>query len=307
MNKTNTKNSAILLLTALIWGVAFVAQSEGGKSIGPYTFNCVRSLLGSVVLLPVILLLDKLNLTKKLTSPTDKKYLLVGGLLCGTILFLASNLQQLGLYLGASAGKAGFLTTCYILIVPILSLFLKKKCGLNVWIGVFLTLIGLYLLCIKDSFSIQTADLLLLLCAVIFAVHILVIDYFAPKTDCVRMSCIQFLVCGIFTTIPSFIIEMNCSFHSIVNCAKQFNTLNVWIPILYAGILSCGAAYTLQIIGQKNFNPTIASLLLSLESVFSVLAGFIILNEKMGLRELIGCILIFIAIILAQVPLFNKQ
>lgn len=307
MNKTNKKNSAILILTALIWGVAFVAQSEGGKSIGPYTFNCIRSLLGSVILIPVILLLDKLNLTKKLTSPTDKKHLLVGGLLCGTILFLASNLQQLGLYLGASAGKAGFLTTCYILIVPILSLFLKKKCGINVWIGVLLTLIGLYLLCIKDSFSIQASDILILLCAVIFAVHILVIDYFAPKADCVRMSCIQFLVCGVFTAIPAFIIEMNCSFHSIANCVKQFDSPNVWIPILYAGVLSCGAAYTLQIIGQKNFNPTIASLLLSLESVFSVLAGFIILNEKMGLRELVGCVLIFIAIILAQIPVFNRH
>ena len=307
MHAKSKRNSAILILTAFIWGVAFVAQSEGGKAAGPYTFNCIRSIIGSVVLIPAIMVLDKLNLTSKRTSPTDKRTLMVGGFLCGVILCLASNLQQLGLYLGATAGKAGFLTACYILIVPILSLFLKKKCGINVWIGVFLTLIGLYLLCIKDSFSIHPADILLLICALIFAIHILVIDYFAPKTDCVRMSCIQFFVCGILTAIPMFITEMHHSIDGIVKWVSGINSFDVWIPILYAGVLSCAVAYTLQIIGQKNVNPTIASLLLSLESVFSVIAGFILLGEKMGLRELIGCALIFVAVLLAQAPICNTN
>lgn len=297
----------ILILTAFIWGVAFVAQSEGGRSAGPYTFNCIRSIIGSVVLIPAIVFLDKLKLTKKTKTPTDKRNLIVGGLLCGIILFLASNLQQLGLYLGASAGKAGFLTACYILIVPILGLLFKKKCRINVWIGVLLTLVGLYLLCVKDSFSLHPADILLLVCAFIFAIHILVIDYYAPKVDGVRMSCIQFFVCGILTAIPMFFTEMNHSINGISKWTRGLTSINVWIPILYAGILSCGVAYTLQIIGQKNVDPTIASLLLSLESVFSVIAGFVILGEKMGIRELVGCGLIFVAIILAQLPPSNKN
>lgn len=308
MNPVKLKHSLLLLLTALIWGTAFVAQSSGGNACGPYTFNCIRSIIGAVILLPVIFLLEKKGFSdRKPKTKQDKKNLLYGGVLCGIALCLASNLQQLGLYFGASAGKAGFLTACYILIVPILGIFLKKKCGINIWIGVIFTLAGLYLLCSDGSFSFTLPDLLLLLCALIFSFHILIIDHFSPLVDGVRMSCIQFFVCGLLSIIPMFIFDMNHSFSSIASWIPSLMTWNAWIPILYAGFLSCGVGYTLQIIGQEGLNPAIASLLMSLESVFSVIAGWIILGETMGARELIGCGMIFIAIVLAQIPFKNKK
>lgn len=304
-NKSFTgRNFLLLVLTAFIWGIAFVAQSAGGEAAGPYTFNCIRSFIGSLVLLPVIAFLDHLKLTKhKPNTKHEKKTLLIGGISCGIILGIASNLQQLGLYFGSSAGKAGFLTACYILLVPILGLFLKKKCGWHIWISVAITLIGLYLLCMKDTFSLQFSDTLLLLCAFVFAIHILVIDHFSPLVDGVRMSCIQFFVAGLLSAIPMLFIEMEHSIQGILKWIPALTTLTAWIPLLYAGIFSCGVAYTLQIIGQQGVNPTIASLLLSLESVFSVIAGWIILNETMGKRELSGCVLIFLAVILAQLPM----
>lgn len=308
MNPVKLKHSLLLLLTALIWGTAFVAQSSGGNACGPYTFNCIRSIIGAVILLPVIFLLEKKGFSdRKPKTKQDKKNLLYGGVLCGIALCLASNLQQLGLYFGASAGKAGFLTACYILIVPILGIFLKKKCGINIWIGVIFTLAGLYLLCSDGSFSFTLPDLLLLLCALIFSFHILIIDHFSPLVDGVRMSCIQFFVCGLLSIIPMFIFDMNHSFSSIASWIPSLMTWNAWIPILYAGFLSCGVGYTLQIIGQEGLNPAIASLLMSLESVFSVIAGWIILGETMGPRELIGCGMIFVAIVLAQIPFKNKK
>lgn len=234
---------------------------------------------------------------------------MVGGICCGAILFLASSAQQLGMYMGTSAGKAGFLTACYILLVPIISLFLKKKCGWNIWVGMGITVIGLYLLCMTDSLRFQASDLMVLLCALLFAIHILVIDYFSPLVDGVRLSCIQFLVCGILSMIPMFFVEMQHSLSGIVVWAQNLQSLGAWIPILYAGILSCGVGYTLQIIGQNGLNPTLASMLMSLESVFSVLAGWLILQEKMELRQLGGCALIFAAILLAQMPVdkFRKK
>lgn len=307
MKSIKIRHSIFLALAAFIWGTAFVAQSIGGEACGPYTFNFLRSILGGLVLIPVIFILNKAGLSKE--NPDDKnsrKMLLIGGILCGICLCLGSNVQQLGLYLGASAGKAGFLTACYILIVPILGIFLKKKCGINIWIGVVLTLIGLYLLCFDGSLTFKTADLLLLACAFFFALHILVIDYFSPKVDGIKMSCIQFFVCGIITFIPMFISELGCSFMNINIWADALTSLNTWIPIFYAGFLSCGVAYTLQIVGQVRMNPTVASLILSLESVFAVLSGWIILGERMGARELAGCVLIFVAIVLAQLPRKTK-
>lgn len=302
MNSLKLRHSLLLILTAFIWGVAFVAQSSGGDACGPYTFNCIRSFIGSLVLIPVIFFLNK---GKGKSDKTERKLSIIGGICCGLALSLASNLQQLGLYLGASAGKAGFLTACYILIVPILGLFLKKKCGINIWIGVCLSLAGLYLLCAKGSSGFNLADLLLLLCAFIFSLHILIIDYFSLLVDGVKMSCIQFFVCGITSAVPMFIFDMKHSITGIFQWIPPLMTVDVWIPILYAGIFSCGVAYTLQIIGQKGLNPTVASLLMSLESVFSVIAGWIILGQSMGSRELAGCGLIFVAIILAQLPAPN--
>lgn len=307
MNSLKIRNSLILILTALIWGVAFVAQSVGGDSLGPYTFNCIRSFIGALVLIPVIFIFSKNSQSPFTSKNKQRKFLILGGLCCGACLFLGSTLQQLGLYLGASAGKAGFLTACYILLVPIIGLFFKNKCGINIWIGVVLTLIGLYMLCFDGSFSFKVADLLLLICALFFAIHILVINYFSPLVDGIKLSCIQFFVCGILGLIPMFFSEMGHSFANIGTWAKVFTSPSAWIPILYAGIMSCGVGYTGQIIGQKGMNPTVASLLLSLESVFSVLAGWIILGETMGLKQLCGCGLIFIAIVLAQLPTKNGK
>lgn len=310
MKNRQIRNSLLLVLTALIWGSAFVAQRKGGDVVGPFTFNGIRSFIGSAVLVPVILVLNRVKPSEKIPKTrAEKTVLWVGGACCGTILFLASSAQQLGMYMGTSAGKAGFLTACYILLVPILSLFLKKKCGWNIWVGMGISVIGLYLLCMTDSLRFQASDLMVLLCALLFAVHILVIDYFSPLVDGVRLSCIQFLVCGILSMIPMFFVEMQHSLSGIVVWTQNLQSLDAWIPILYAGILSCGVGYTLQIIGQNGLNPTLASMLMSLESVFSVLAGWLILQEKMELRQLGGCALIFAAILLAQMPVdkFRKK
>ena len=297
MKTGQMKNSLLLLLTAFIWGVAFVAQSVGGEAVGCFTFNGVRSLIGAVVLLPVIYFLDvqkkkELGEEKFLEQKGDKKTLLLGGICCGVMVCIASNFQQFGISF-TTVGKAGFITAMYILIVPILGLFMKKKVGIKVWLGVVLATIGLYMLCMtSESFSLSKGDFLVLICAGFFSLHILIIDYFSPKVDGVRMSCIQFFVCGVISTAIAFIFE-NPSFSAI---------LSGWLPILYAGVLSCGVAYTLQIVGQKNMDPTVASLILSLESVFSVLAGWVILHQTLSVRELFGCVLMFLAIILAQLP-----
>lgn len=303
MKSLKIRNSLILVLTAFIWGVSFVSQSTGGDAIGPYAFNCIRSFIGSAFLIPVIIIFDKVGISnKKPTSKEDWKTLIIGGVSCGVFLCVATNLQQLGIYLGTPSGKAGFLTACYILLVPIISIFLKKKCGLNIWIGVLFALVGLYFLCIKGSFHIGLSDGLVMICAFVFAFHILVIDHFSPLVDGVRLSCIQFLTCGVITAIPMFFVDMKHSIAGIMEWAPTMTTSAAWISLLYAGIMSCGVAYTLQIIGQNGLNPTVASLIMSLESVFSVIAGWMILNEKMGPRELIGCALIFVAIVLAQLP-----
>lgn len=300
-----TRNSCLLVLTALIWGIAFVAQSEGGDAVGPYTFNSIRSFIGSAFLVPVIFLLDKTGRSRKPETPEQKKILWIGGICCGIVLCVASNFQQLGLTMGTPAGKAGFLTACYIILVPLLGLFLKKKCSWNIWIGVVLTVLGLYLLCMTESsFSLQTSDILVMICALCFSVHILVIDHFSPMVDGVRMSCIQFLVCGLLTAVPMLIYDLP---HMGASAwLSAFGSSTAWITILYAGIMSCGIAYTLQIVGQEGVNPTIASLLMSLESVFSVLAGWVILGQTLGPRELMGCVVIFAAVVLAQIPVGKK-
>lgn len=302
MKTSKLRNSLLLLLTATIWGVAFVAQSVGMEYVGPYTFNSVRNFIGSAVLIPCIYLLNKINPpAQKTLTPEEKKHaaktLIIGGICCGTLLALASSFQQIGIQY-TTVGRAGFITACYIIIVPILGmLFFKKKCGIAIWIAVALSLIGLYMLCITDGFSIGKGDLLVLICAIFFSLHILVIDHFSPLVDGVKMSCIQFFVCGILCGIPALLFET----------IELSSILAAWMPILYAGVLSCGVAYTLQIVGQKNMNPTVASLILSLESCISVLAGWVLLNQRLTLRELSGCVLMFAAIILAQLPEKKKD
>ena len=291
------KNSLLLLLTATIWGVAFVAQSVGMDYVGGFTFNMARSLIGSAVLLPVIWFMGR-NSSKKAEEAQRSgsgKDLLWGGLACGILMCLASNFQQFGIKY-TTVGKAGFITACYIVLVPILGLFLKKKCSPFIWLAVAMSVAGLYLLCITDGFSIGKGDILVLICAVLFSFHILVIDYYSPKVDGVKLSCIQFLVCGILSGIPALIFEK----------PEMSAVLTAWQPILYAGVMSCGVAYTLQIIGQKNMNPTVASLILSLESCISVLAGWVILGQQLSAREIAGCVIMFAAIILAQLPQKEK-
>ena len=305
--KQNVRNSCLLVLTALIWGTAFVAQTTGGDTVGAFSFNCIRSLIGGIVLIPVIHVLDT-KTDKKPKTDAEKKTLLTGGIACGCVMFIASSFQQLGINLGTEAGKAGFLTACYILLVPILGLFLKKKCGWNIWIGVVLTLAGLYLLCMNGTtgFSLRFSDGLVIICAVCFSLHILLVDHFSPLVDGVRLSSIQFIISGLIGLIPTFFVDMHHSLSGFYAWLPALQSWNAWIPILYAGVMSCGVAYTLQIIGQNGLNPTIASLLMSLESVFSVLAGWIILGQKLTPREILGCVIIFAAIVLAQLPVNSR-
>ena len=295
------RSNLLLFLTAFIWGTAFVAQKSGMDYIGPFTYGGIRTLIGGLFLIPVIKFLDtrkpaeeKTRLAKRTADQkkAEDKLLLIGGICCGMALFIASTLQQFGLAY-TTAGKAGFITTLYVVIVPIFSIFLRKKVGPKMWFCVMLGALGMYMLCMKDAtFSLQYGDFLVLLCAAAFSVHILVIDYFSPKVDSVRLSCIQFLVAGTAGIICMFIFET----------PVIANILACWFPILYAGVLSSGVAYTLQVVAQADANPTAASLILSLESVFAALSGMVLLGESMTTKELLGCVIIFTAIIIAQLP-----
>lgn len=296
--KQQIKSSLILLLTATIWGVAFVAQSVGMEYIGPFTFNAIRCVLGAMVLIPVILVLKKKKETgTENQEKEDKKTLWMGGIACGVILCIASNLQQFGI-MEASVGKSGFFTALYIVMIPVIGIFIGKRPGIKLWFCVALAVVGMYLLCMKDgSFTIERADIMLLLCALAFSFHILVVDYFSPKVDGVKMSCIQFFVCGVLSAVGMLFTET----------PDISNIQAAWLPLLYAGLLSCGVGYTLQIVGQKGINPVIASLIMSLESVISALAGWVILGQVLSPKEILGCVLMFVAIIITQIPIGNKK
>lgn len=291
------KNNVMLLLAAFIWGCAFVAQSVGMDYVGPFTFNSVRNIIGSLVLVPVIFLMDGLKRKGGMKEEElkaqrgDTKVLVTGGICCGVVLAAASSLQQFGIMF-TSVGKAGFITAMYIVIVPILGIFLGKKVRSLIVLCVAVSVAGLYFLCMTERLSLGIGDLYVLICAFVFSIHIMVIDYFSPKVDGVRMSSIQFLTAGIVCAVPMLIFEK----------PEIGNILAAWMPILYAGVMSSGVAYTLQILGQKNADPAVASLLLSLESVFSVLAGWALLGQSLSGKELFGCVLMFAAIILAQLP-----
>ena len=301
MSAKHSKNFILLFLTALIWGVAFVAQSVAMDYIGPYTFNAVRSLLGGIVLVPCVFLFGQKKKTVKDEDPSKGTAvdrpgdMITGGLLCGIMLFLSTTLQQVGIQY-TTVAKAGFITALYIILVPILGIFLKKRVSFQIWISVVIAIIGLYLLCMKGSFHLGQGDFLMLVCSLCFALHILVIDHFTDKVSGVKLSCIQFFVCGLLSCILMFLFEK----------PAVSDILSAWLPIVYAGVFSSGVAYTLQIIGQKDTDPTIASLILSLESVVSVLAGWIILGQSLTPREILGCLLMFGAIILAQVAPVQK-
>lgn len=285
--------SFLLLCTAFIWGSAFVAQRFGMDYIGPHTFNCIRSLLASAVLAPVAFAIRD---RKDKMTRIEKKHTITGGLLCGVILFLGTSLQQMGIQY-TTVQKASFISALYIVLIPIFGLFRKKKPRPLIWIAVTLSTLGLYLLCVQGNFSMNPGDALILLSAVLFAAHILAIDHFIAQADSVWMSCIQFFVVGILSAGCMLLFE-----------APHFGDIRLAAgSIVYTGILSSGIAYTLQIIAQKNTDPAVASLMLSLESVFGALAGWIILGESFGLREGAGMLFMFCAIILAQLPQKRKM
>lgn len=301
MNLKTIRSSLLLLLTAIIWGVAFVSQSEGMQHMGPFTFSAARSILGCVVLLPVIAVTrarakksDDESRRKLPLKPT-----LIGGLCCGLALTAASLFQQFGVSM-TTVGKSGFITAMYIIFTPILGIFIGRKASGIVWVSAGIGAVGLYLLCMNgEEFSVSTGDLLVLICAVMFAVHILVIDHFSPKTDGVVLSCIQFFVCFVISLVCALIFEQP-DFGQIMDGA---------ISVLYAGIMSSGVAYTLQIVGQKGLDPTVAALILSLESVVATIAGYIAYlvgflpnDQTMTARQIVGCAVVFAAVILVQLP-----
>ena len=282
------KANILLFIAALIWGTAFVAQKSGG-AIGSFTFNGIRTFIGGLVLLPLVLKNHKDKSTPVFTKPE-----LIGGIVCGFFLFVAASLQQFGLAY-TTAGKAAFITTLYVVFCPILSWIVhKKKTRPLVWLCVVLDVIGLYLLCMTDaSFSIQIGDTLVILCAVAFAAQMVAVDNYVVKIDGIKLSCIQFLFSGLLGIICMFIFESPVSLSNI---------MTAWFPILYAGVISCGIAYTFQVLGQKEATPTIAALILCLESVFGVLAGAVIRGETMTMREILGCIIMFAAVVISNLP-----
>lgn len=310
------RNSLLLTLTALIWGVAFVAQSEGSAYMGSSTFTGLRFLMAAAALYPFIYIADRRRKAagtpgqaggdampgsdRRVMPGSDRASLWRAGFILGALLCVASLLQQEGIAQGASAGKAGFVTATYIVLVPILNLLIfRKKTNPLIWIGVAVALAGLYLLCIdKESLSLQLSDLLLILCALGYSFQILAIDRFSPRFDALKLSAIQFLSCGVLASIVMVFTDIRPV--GLAAWGAAFTSWNAWIPLLYAAILSSAVGYTLQIIAQKGLNPTVASLLMSLESVFAALAGWFILRQSLTPRELLGCALVFAAVLLAQ-------
>lgn len=293
------KGELCLVFAALIWGSAFIFQKMGMDHIGPFTFGFFRFTLGALALLPVIFIYGKINQKRSVPAeitPFGNRTLLLGGLLCGLASFVAGSLQQMGIVY-TTAGKAGFITSMDIVIVPILLIFLKRKVGFFTWLGVALASFGLYLLCITDGFTIQLGDGLVMACAFFYSVQILLIDHYSERVDPIKLSFLQFLVSGILSGIIMPIAE-TIELSSIIDCA---------VPILYTAILEVSLAFTLQILGQKDTPPAIAAIIMSLEAVFATICGALFLGESMSSRELTGCVLMLIAFIIAQIPEMRKQ
>lgn len=297
MNKNTVIGISALLGAALIWGMAFSAQKTGMKYLTPELFTCLRSFIGTAVLFPLIVVIGRIQKTRMIPSGhTERKNLVLGGICCGVVLSFASTTQQYGL-IYSSAGKAGFITSLYIIFVPLAGIFFRQKVYILHWIAVALALAGSWLLCTPDSSSINIGDIWLFACALLFSCHILVIGYFAPKADCIKMSCIQFMTAGILTGLAALLKHDSCSAELIRDCLTA---------LLYCGICSSGIAFTLQIISQKYIAGPAASILMSMESVFAVGGGYIFLGEKLTIRELAGCSVIMAAVIIAQLKFRGK-
>lgn len=296
MKRSAIKSSFILLLTAAIWGFAFVAQRVGMKYVGAFTFNAFRFILGSISLIPVIYLLGNKKEENDDVKPAGIKETVKAGAIAGCVLFIAASLQQIGL-IYTTAGKAGFITSLYIVFVPLLGIFIKQKIHLSTWIGVIFAAIGLYFLSINESFSIEFGDLLQLIGSIFWAIHILIIDKFVATVNAVKLSSIQFATCALLSFIFAFIFED-------INISSLYLVL---IPILYGGILSAGVAYTLQAVAQKNAKPAHAAIALSMESVFAAIGGIIILKESLPLKGYIGCLLMLTGMLISQYENFTKK
>ena len=301
MDRKKMRSNGLLLLTAFIWGTAFVAQSVGMDYVGAFTFNMCRFFLGGLVLSPAVILIARRESGAGAEgSPAGTRRGRIrdgvrGGLACGVVLFVASSFQQVGISM-TTVGKSGFITALYIVLVPVCGIFMKKRIPRLVWLGVALATAGMYLLCVTESFTVNRGDIYLFCCALSFTAHILVIDRVSPHADGILISCVQFLTAGILSAVLTLLFET----------PRLTAILAAAPPILYSGVLSCGVAYTLQVVAQKDTDPTVASLLMSLESVFSLLAGWVILHQNLSPRELLGCVLVFTAVILAQLPARNN-
>jgi len=294
MKKHTYKSNILLLLAATIWGFAFVAQRVGMEYIGAFTFNGVRFALGSLSLIPLMFYFN--NIKSKRNKSLELSNVFIPGILAGLLLFLGSSFQQVGL-IGTTAGKAGFITGLYIVIVPICGIFLKQYISINSWIGAIIAVVGLYLLCVTGDFTISFSDLLELAGAFFFAFHILLIDYYSQKVDTLKLAFFQFFICAVLSMIVAVLCE-KISLDAIVKAA---------VPILYGGVCSVGVAYTLQIMGQKDAQPSHAAIILSMESVFASIGGFIILNEHLGIKGFFGCTLMLVGMLLSQLKILNKN
>ena len=296
--KKQLRGSFFLLMATVIWGAAFVAQSVGADHIRPSAFQAIRCTMAIAGLQPIILILDRFqNDGKTYFSRWANKKLWIAGILCGIPLFLATNLQQMAL-VDTDAGKSGFLTAMYIVIVPVLGIFLKRKPTIMVPISVALAVAGLYCLSCVGASGFTVGDLLLLGCALMFAVQIIFVDLFGQGADGLRLNTIQTMVCAVLSAILMFCTDEVPTLDAVVSCIG---------PLAYAGFLSMGIAYSLQIIGQQDLEPTPAALIMSLESVFAVLFGMMLLGETMNGWEILGCVLLFIAVILSQIPIQSKN
>ncbi len=296
--KKNIKGELMLIITAVIWGTSFVSQKLGMNYVEPFTFGASRFLLGALVLIPVILIFDRSNNKnngKAINDSYSRKDLITGGILCGSALFLGASFQQIGIVY-TTAGKAGFITALYIVLVPLFGLFMKKKISRLVWFGVALATGGLYLLCIKEGFTIQVGDAIVMAGTIFWALQILIVDAYNDKTQGLKLSCAQFITAGILSAVAALIFE-NPSLTTIIECAG---------PILYTAIMVVGVAYTLQIIGQKTTDPNIAAIILSMESLLAVISGAVFLKETMTIKEIAGCVLMFAAVIMTQVKSGEK-
>jgi drug/metabolite transporter (DMT)-like permease len=290
------KSNLLLLLTAVIWGFAFVAQRAGMEFLGPFTFNTARFALGSLSLIPLLIINQKKKFKKERFLPFNDKKLIYGGLAAGTVLFLGATFQQGGLVY-TDAGKAGFITGFYVILVPILGLFIKQKTSVLTWLGAIVAIIGLFFLSVNESYDFNFGDILVLIGAFFWAIQILVIGYYSNKVDPFQLAFSQFVVCAVLSFISALISE------TIV----LQNFVNAYLPILYAGIFSVGIAFTVQVVAQREAHPANAAIIMSLEAVFAVLGGWMILNETIPSRGLLGCLLMLIGMILSQLYLFNRK